>query len=390
MSKPSWLYLGSEFKKFREEKLILSQVDFAKILGISKSLVCRVESGERRYNQEILEDIFSMFSLNTYDKLKILLLSELPFELRNDTDDCSNVIKLTIELKNKGLFNLAKNLVNHSLTIFEDSVDFYVLLSTVNLMENKYEESEKNINIALNLNKSAIKSISTESDIYHNYGNIFFNMSYSYELKRIELVAKLVKENYYQKDILDSKEYKNLSNKITELYVKTEKYFLMAYELNNQNTRIIAQLSRLYFNMANLNIDNSDHINKAYEFLNQFLEADKIELAERVELSILLTIIMTFKNMEQVAIVILNKIIGFEPENILAYFAKAVVYSYNTDNDSIKLNKAMDNINKVLEISNSSSEIKLQILADFSFENLRKSDITQTRFNQLLLKQIAS
>ena len=386
MSKPSWLYLGSELKKFREEKLILSQVDFAKILGISKSLVCRVESGERRYNQEILEDIFSMFSLNTYDKLKILLLSELPFELRNDTDDCSNVIKLTIELKNKGLFNLAKNLVNHSLTIFDDSVDFYVLLSTVNLMENKYEESEKNINIALNLNKSAIKSISTESDIYHNYGNIFFNMSYSYELKRIELVAKLVKENYYQKDILDSKEYKNLSNKITELYVKTEKYFLIAYELNNQNTRIIAQLSRLYFNMANLNIDNSDHINKAYEFLNQFLEADKIELAERVELSILLTIIMTFKNMEQVAIVILNKIIGFEPENILAYFAKAVVYSYNTDNDSIKLNKAMDNINKVLEISNSSSEIKLQILADFSFENLRKSDITQTRFNQLLLK----
>lgn len=384
MSKKAWIYLGNELKKFREEKILLSQVDFAKTLGISKSLVCKVEAGERKYNLETLEAIFANFPLDDYSKLKFLTISELPFKLKNSEDECFNVIKLTIELKNKGLFFLAKRLISQSLETFDDFVDFYVLLSTVNLMENKYDESEKNINIALNLYHKGIKSISTESDMYHNYGNIFFNMSYQYEFKRLELISNLVKENQYKEQITKNKDYIEINNKILSLYNQTEEYFLKSYNLNQNNIHVVAQLARLYFNISNLDIDNKENIDRAYKFLNIIEERDDLPINDRVELSILLSIIMSLKNMAQEAVVLLNNIICFRDNNPLTYYAKSIAYLYKSNNDVSILNKAFDNLHKTLEISNFDNGMKLQVLGDFNFELFRSNDNLNTKFELLL------
>lgn len=384
MIKKSLVYLGAELKKFREETMHLSQVEFGRVFDISKSLVCKVEAGERRYSEEIMSHFFSEYSIDRYMQLKFLILSELPFELINTEEDCYNVIKLVVELKNKGLYSIAKELIQKSLNTFDDSVDFYVLLSTVNLMENKYKESEENIILALDLYKSGIKSITTEADIYHNYGNIFFNQSYNSELNKMKFVTNLVKKNLNKNDILNNKEYIKISNDIMDLYIKAEEQFLKAYSINNKELRVISQLARLYFNIFNLNPNKLEYIDKSYLFLNKYIESEKANINRRVELTILLSIIMSFKNMSESSIILLHTLSGFQENNPLIYYAKALVYSSIANNDEIILNKSIDNIRKTLEISNFDEDIKLQILSDLNFDNVKHNILTKEQFKKLL------
>lgn len=385
MIKKSWTYLGTELKKFREENMKVSQVEFAKIFDISKSLVCKVEAGERRFNEDLMLEMFSKYSFTRFEQLKLLILSELPFHLDNTEEECYIVIKLIVDLKNKGLYSVAKELISKSLQTFDDSVDFYVLLSTVNLMESKFKKAEETIILALDLYNSGIKSVTTLCDLYHNYGNIFFKISYNYEFKKIEIVSNLVKQGLSKEEILKNKEYIDISKEIMDIYLKAEEKFLRAYEIDPNNILIVSQLSRLYFNIANLNLDSEKYIDKAYKFLTQFNEFEKVKVSDKLELSILLCIILALKNMENFALILANNVLGFKPDNALTYYAKALIYSYMGSNgDKETLNKSIYNISKMLEISNNDSSLKLEILADLNFENVRQNHLTSDEFKKLL------
>lgn len=384
MIKKSWQYLGSELKKFREEIMQISQVEFARNFGISKSLVCKVEAGERRFNEDIILSMFSKYSFSRFDQLKLLILSELPFHLINKEEECYTVIKLIVDLKNKGLFSVAKELISKSLTTFDDSVDFYVLLSTVNLMENKFKKAEENIILALDLYKSGVKSISSLNDIYHNYGNIFFKVSYNYEYKKMELVSELVKQGLNNETIIENIEYKKISNEIMDIYLKVEEQFLKSYNIDPNNILIVSQLSRLYFNISNLKINSDKYINKAYEFLIKFNELENVKISDKLELSVLLSIILSLKKMDDFAIILANNILGFQPKNPLVYYAKALIYSYTGKDDEQKLNKSIENITKMINVSNDDENYKLQLLADLNFDNVRQSHFTSEKFKSLL------
>ncbi|MBC7476368.1 MAG: helix-turn-helix domain-containing protein [Candidatus Sericytochromatia bacterium] len=381
MSENLLFYLGIEFKNLREEKTDLSQVDFAKLLNISRSLVCKVEAGERKYNKELLQDIFVKLSLSDYDRLKFCLLSGFSFKLNNTDADCSNIIKLTIELKDKGLINFAKLLIKEALLVLEESIDFYVLLSTINLLEKNYHESELNIKKALELYNSSAKGISTELEIYHNFGNVFFNESYDYELKRVELIGKLVKEGLFNQDIFLNKDYIDLSSKINKLYNKAEKSFLLAYKISPNDIRITIQMSRLYFNIASLEPKNKMAVDRASKFLSKSLAFENINSEDRLELTVLLSIIMAFNDNYELGIIIINNILLFSPDNYLAYFAKSIIYSYKGKDNLELLNKANYNLKKALSLYDG---LKLQALGELSFENIKRNDLTRKEFEEMV------
>lgn len=376
MSESVSIYLGNELKKIRESKANLSQVDFAKLLNISKSLVCRVESGERKYNQIILNELFIKFDLDSYYKIKLLLLSDFSFEIKNNTEDRSNVIKLLVELKNNNFITLTKRLINKSLDIFNDSVDFYVLLSTINLIEKNYDEAEVNIKKALILYKNDENSISSKLEIYHNYGNIFFNISYDYEMKKIKLVSDLFNKGFTKEEILINSKYIEINNKILSLYKKAEQLFIQAqddtslkksYSSNKQ--QVSSQLSRLYFNIVS--IDNT-YLEKSLNFISKFLQDDNVSNEDRIEISILFSLLLSFKDEHEIGLIILNNILSSNKDNILALFAKAIIYSIHSDSNTNYLSKSVDFIKKILDIDNS-DEMKLQIEGEIRFFNIRKN-----------------
>lgn len=388
MSESVSIYLGNELKKIREEKTNLSQVDFSKFLNISKSLVCRVESGERKYNQIILNELFIKLNLDSYHRIKFLLLSDFSFEIKNNIEDRENVIKLLVELKNNNFISLTKRLINKSLNIFNDSVDFYVLLSTINLIEKNYDEAEINIKKALILYKSDENSISSKLEIYHNYGNIFFNVSYDYEIKKIKLVSELFNKGFTKENIISNSKYIDLNKKILDLYQKAEKLFIQAqddsclkqsYSTNHQ--QVSAQLSRLYFNIVS--IDNS-YLEKALIFISNFLQDDNISIEDRIEISIFMSILLAIKGDYEIGLIILNNILVYNKENVLAIFAKAIVYSLNYKKDANFLSKALDSIEKIIDIDNS-DEMKLQIEGEINFYNIRKNPKSFSRLKKILL-----
>jgi transcriptional regulator with XRE-family HTH domain len=389
MSESVSIYLGNELKKIRESKSNLSQVDFGKLLNISKSLVCRVESGERKYNQIILNELFIKFDLDSYYKIKLLLLSDFSFEIKNNTEDRSNVIKLLVELKNNNFIILTKRLINKALDIFHDSVDFYVLLSTINLIEKNYEEAEINIKKALILYNTDEESISSKLEIYHNYGNIFFNISYDYEMKKIQLVYDLFKQNCTQEDIISNSKYIDLNRKILELYKKAEQLFIQAQEdisskksYSSNLQQVSAQLSRLYFNIVSL---DENYLDKSISFITDFLQKDNISLEDRSEISIFMSILLSIKGNYEIGLIMLNNILSYDSSNVLALFAKAIIYSVNSLSNINMLNKSLDCIEKILDIDNS-DEIKLQIEGEINFYNIRKNAKYFSKFKKILSK----
>lgn len=391
MVKKSWIYLGTELKKLREDTLKLSQVEFSKMFEISKSLVCKVESGERRYSQEIMDLIFSKFSINRYNQLKFLVLSEQSFNLINKEEDCFNVIKLIVELKNKGLYSIAKELIQKSIDTFDDSVDFYVLLSTVYLIEHKYKESEENILLALDLYKAGVKSISKAVDIYHNYGNIFFNMAYSLEVEKMHLVADMVKESNDNAFILSNSKYKKLSDKILNLYLKAEEMFIKSHQADNKDEKTIFQIAKVYFNIFNLDIkNNTSYISKSYDYINKYLDLDviKTNLNYRIEITALLSILLLYKDMNDTSIILSNTLSGFKPKDPLVYYVRALIYSYIGNNNEELLRKSIENIKASLEISNYDEDMILQIISDLHFENVRQSEFTKNSFIDLLFNKV--
>ncbi|MFN4149497.1 MAG: helix-turn-helix domain-containing protein [Candidatus Sericytochromatia bacterium] len=388
MSESVSIYLGNELKKIREEKAHLSQVDFSKFLNISKSLVCRVESGERKYNQIILNELFIKLNLDSYHRIKFLLLSDFSFEIKNSIEDKENVIKLLVELKNNNYIILTKRLINKSLDIFNASVDFYVLLSTINLIEKNYDEAEINIKKALILYRSDENSISSKLEIYHNYGNIFFNVSYDYEMQKIKLVSDLFNKGFTKEDIINNHKYIDLNKTILDLYQKSEKLFIQAqddscskksYSSNQQ--QVSAQLSRLYFNLVS--VDNS-YLEKSLLFISNFLQDDNISIEDRTEISIFMSILLAIKGDYEIGLIILNNILAYNKENVLAMFAKAIVYSLNYQEDINFLSKALDYIEKILDIDNS-LDMKLQIEGEINFYNIRKNPKSFSRLKKILL-----
>lgn len=389
MSESVSIYLGNELKKIRESKSNLSQVDFGKLLNISKSLVCRVESGERKYNQIILNELFIKFDLDSYYKIKLLLLSDFSFEIKNNTEDRSNVIKLLVELKNNNFITLTKRLINKALDIFHDSVDFYVLLSTINLIEKNYEEAEINIKKALILYNTDEESISSKLEIYHNYGNIFFNISYDYEMEKLQLVSDMFNQNFTREYIINDSKYIELNKKILDLYKKAEKLFIQAQEdsslkksYSSNQQQVSAQLSRLYFNIVSI---DTSYLEKAFIFLTNLLQDDKTLREDRVEISIFMSILLSMRGNYELGLIIINNILSYDQTNILALFAKAIIYSLNSNSNINMLDKSLACIKKILEIDDS-EEIKLQIRGEINFYNIRQNEKYYSIFKKLLSK----
>lgn len=377
MSELTSIYLGNILKRIREEKTGLSQVSFAKFLNISKSLVCRVESGERKYNNLLLEEIFDKLNLDSYDRMKILLLSNLNFKIKNTLEDKSNVLKLVIELKNNNLIEMTKSLIHKALDVFDTSVDFYVLLSTINLIEKKYDESIKNIEIALELYKSGKQSISTDIEIYHNYGNIYFHMSYEHELKKIKIISDLFNKGLSKKEIIKNIEYKNITKEIYSLYEKTESLMLKSYSFNHNHKEVSAQLSRLYFNMSNI---NESYIEKSINFITKFLREDNIKKEDRIEISILLSLLMSLNKQYDYSHILLNNIIALDPNNCLAIFVKSINYSLEG-----KISESLKNLDYLLSIDNS-DDLKLQIAGEINFSNIFENEKYRKEIYKLLSK----
>ena len=160
----------------------------------------------RVYRNHQIEKIATFFSLTKYEVSKLLLLADLEINLENNKDDFKLCYKLSLELKNKYVFDKAQKLIELGLTIFKNTIELNVLLANLKMLQKKYTE-------AIELNLELIKQIQPKK-----YKKIKKN------IKKIK-IAKRALYMYYLKKTKTNQTLDTITSKLNKLKNKKKKLF---------------------------------------------------------------------------------------------------------------------------------------------------------------------
>lgn len=373
---------GKELALIRK-KNDYTQYRLAKEIELSSSYILRLENGERNPNLKFIEKIATFFSLTKYEVNKLLLLADLEINLENNKDDFKLCYKLSLELKNKYVFDKAQKLIELGLTIFKNTIELNVLLANLKMLQKKYNE-------AIELNLELIKQIDilkekekkalgiSKAEIIHNLGYVYFERA----LDNIHLRVVEVIKTFEEKKKSENIDF--LTEKIiADLDVAIEK-LEFAYSLENNNLTIVDQLARTFFNKAELsyNEERIELFNKTITFYDLVIskEDKNFEKNKKEEASIFLSLALAKLFRVTDALRLVNTIINYKPLYYLGYYVKACIYSINGKNNLENLAIAYDSLVKAISLEPS---LKDEIKFELDFYNLRYNSNFFNKFNDL-------
>jgi transcriptional regulator with XRE-family HTH domain len=387
------MYLfDKELVRIRKEKGF-SQEYLGKKIDCSRSYICKLESGERVPNRELVLKIADAYNLNRYDLNKLLILAELPTELTDSGESYKICLKLALELKELGLAEEAKNLIENSLKLFENTVEIYALLANLHLMKGDYSG-------AIRINEDALKlfekKISPEKEAGITKAELIYNLAYVYfergvEKKKnaeLQIIAELentpVPNSINREEVIKNNEkIERMVNDCIKDLNEAIQGFEAAYKSEPENENMVEQLSVSYLNMASIESEKEKPVwlKKAIEMYDRFLENRNIsEPFKKINASVFLA--MAFAKLYDLtaAARLINIVISCRPDYFLGYYAKGCIYSINGRDHNRNLQIAFDNLQRAIE---QNSGIKEEIPMDMDLLNLRFSTLFKDKVKEL-------
>ncbi len=375
-------YLGKELIKLRKEKGV-SQENIAKKLDCTRSYICKLESGERIPNKELVLKISDVFSLESYMTNKLLILAKLSPELSSDSDSHRIALRLIIDFKNDGLLEEARYLISTCLKIFDNKIELSSLMANLHLLKDDFDK-------AIKLNEEVLEHFPeqetdklkiTKAEIVHNLGYVYLEkalkLKKEWEISNINKVGE--SEKQLRKDCIE-----NLDTAIEK--------FELALQEEPEHEHIIEQLAVAYLNRASIEENESiksNWLNKSIQMYDQVISSPVKHQSDtsKVNSSIFLAMIFgKLKKLEEASRLI-NIIICCQPKYFLGYYAKACIYALNgKDMDSL-LKIAFSALKKAIELN---SAIEKEMLWDPDLKNLSSSSVYKDWFSSFYQNELKS
>lgn len=376
---------GNELAQLRKRANI-TQYQLAKELNLSRSHIFRIESGERKPNTEIIKKISDILKFSQYDYTKLLVLANIDFELDNSKDSFKLCFHLALELKNKGLTERAKYLVEKAMANFDNIIELHALLANLNLLNNDYEgaikANEETLKYLDQVSETERAGIGiTKAEITHNLGYVYFERGLDKNSQKDFLII----QNWENVDKQTEETVKELIEEIIADFQKAIEKIEYALGLEPQNLHIIDQLARLYYQRADL-ADNQKQkeqfFDKSVSLYETIIGSDdeKFEEFKKQEASIFLAMALGKKFQLSEASRLINTTINYKPLYYLGYLAKSCIYSINGKNNKDFLETAYNSLVKAIKLNN---ELKEDIKSEVDLYNLRFNKFFQDKFNEL-------
>lgn len=370
------------------KKANLSQEYMAKKLGFTRSYICKLESGERKSNTELVKKIAAAYNLDNFMLNKLLILGGFNADIDNSPESYQLCLKLIIDLKENRNVEEAYKLIEKCMKIFEHTVEILALLANLYLLKNEYEKAITTYEDAIkyypetkiSFSKPGIK----KGELIHNLGYVFFEKG----LKIKKEVEQLLVDNTVTKN--DSKNKEKIDELRKEVILNIEKAiekFEEALTTETNNEHIVEQLARAYLNRASIDVTErkAELLKKAVEIYDTVISfpTESYKKSKRLESCIFLA--MSFAKLYDLkeAERLINFLINCYPEYSIAYYARACIYSINGKDNVEILQLAYDNLKYALELN---TKLKNEILYDIDLLVLRMNPLFEDRFINLCKK----
>ncbi|MFN8578699.1 MAG: helix-turn-helix transcriptional regulator [Candidatus Sericytochromatia bacterium] len=377
-------FFGKELALLRKRANI-TQYQLAKELKLSRSHIFRIESGERKANRDIIEKISHVIKFSNYDLIKLFILSDIDFEINNNKDNFKLCFRLALELKNKGINDKAKFLVEKSMQVFENMIELHALLANLNLLNNDYDgaikANEETLKYIQNIPNSERTELGiTEAEIIHNLGYVYFERALNKKYYKDSLTVK----NWYE----NNKELQSTINELTEEIIIDFKRAIeeieKALKLESENLHIIDQLARLYYQGADIS-DNqkskAEMFKKSIDLYEIIISSEKdLQDFKKQEASIFLSMALAKVFNLKESSRLINTVINYKPLYYLAYYAKSCIYSINGKDNKDFLDISYNSLVKAIKLN---IDLKEDIKSELDLYNLRFNKLFKNKFDEL-------
>lgn len=377
-------FFGKELALLRKRANI-TQYQLAKELNLSRSHIFRIESGERKPNKDIIEKISQVIKFSNYELIKLFILSDIDFEIDNNKDNFRLCFHLALELKNKGINDKAKSLVEKSMQVFENMIELHALLANLNLLNNDYDgaikANEETLKYIENISPSERNELGiTEAEIIHNLGYVYFERALNKKYFKDSLTVK----NWYE----NNKDLEETINELTEEIIidfkKAIEEIEKALSLESENLHIIDQLARIYYQKADIsnnNINKEEMFKKSIDLYETIISSEKdFEHFKKQEASIFLSMALAkIFNLKESSRLI-NTIINYKPLYYLGYYAKSCIYSINGKDNKDFLDISYNSLVKAIKLN---IDLKEDIKSELDLYNLRFNILFKDKFDEL-------
>lgn len=373
---------GEELIKLRKE-VSIPQEKLAQKLGFSRSYICKLENGERQPTKEIILKLSQICNLNNYSKNKLLAIGGFDTDFDSSQEHYQEALKLIVEFKEEGMIDNAKKIIEQSILIFDNTIEIYSLLANLYLLKNNYQEAIRIYEDALKFypdpKTSLIKVGISKAQLIHNLGYVYFE-------KALKLKKNL--EIFMIKQIVENADMENEISEIKKEVVLdlsiALKKFESALEMEPDNEHIVEQIARAYLNRASVENKKSkdDFLKKGILMYDRLISFPLVSerVARRIEASIFIAMsygkLLNLKESSR----LINIIISCNPNNALAFYAKACIYSLNASDNVEYLQISYDNLKIAIDIN---PALKYEIVNDLDLLNLRLSSLFKNRFSTL-------
>lgn len=359
-----------------------TQYKLAQELGMSRSYINRIESGERKANIDILKKISEIMTLDSYNKNKLLVLAGFEMEIDKNTSGFKTCFRLALEFKRRDMLNEAQKVIQFGMNFFENMIELHVLQANMNLIHHNYDDAikknEQTLNLFEKLKKDAQKKLGiTKAEVIHNLGYVYFEKALQEIYKYEEL---LIKNNLKLKDEL-------VKNEIILNLDKATEYIEKSYEIEPNNLHILDQLARLYYRKGEFHQDfyREEYFKKSIEYYDKLISFnDSNEILKKQEATIFLALALGKINKLDEAIRLINSVIIFNNLYYLGYYAKSCIYAINSKNNIDLLEKSYLSLEEAIKLN---PDLKENIFLEIDLYNLYSNKEYKRKLEILCIKK---
>ena len=373
---------------FIRQRAKYSQYALAKDLELSRSYICKLESGERPASKELILKIAQVLKMDDYNLNKLFILSDIDPQLSDNHESFQICLRLALEFKKKGLLDKAKSLIDFGISLFDNMIELYALMANSNLLNNNYDD-------AINANEKALSDYSklggaeksklgiTEAEIIHNLGTVYFERALNDNKEREQLIISGWTDPAAEEQ--NKLPLARLEKGIrSDLDISVEK-IESAFSLEPQNEHIMDQLARIYFNQSELAKGDKKavHLQKSVDFYELLISRnsnDEEENMNKQDASVFLSLAFAklFKLGEAGRLI--NTVINYKPLYYLGYYTKSCIYSFNGKNNETALEIAYDSLKHAIKLN---PDLKKYINWELDLYNLRFNKVYSEKFKEL-------
>jgi len=323
--------IGEEIRGYRINCSNISQTELSKSLGVSRSLLNKIENGLRKIDEKNIKTFCNVLNLELYDYYKLMILSGFDVSFEKTDIEKENIIKILRFLKIKGFINEREKIILSALQIFDKSVELFSLLADLHLQKRDYVNAESYLLMAIDLYKEIGSDYISLSSLYHNYGNIYFEKALTLNEERNFLILKISVPNNKSKE--SDLKIEMLGKIIINNLKKAEDFFLKAHKIERSNPYIIEQLAKLYFNLGANYKKKYSYYKKSEFFYHRLLEIENdIGTQNKMEAGVFIALIKAKTGKIDESLQLINLLLNFNKDFALSYYCKALIYLIKQDN----------------------------------------------------------